>query len=1737
MSESPSTTVTSDPALPSWVALLRAQAARRPDHAALVFLPDGEREGARLTYAQLDLRARGLAAALQSQGLQGRHVLLMLPSGVHYVLSFLACLYAGAIPVPGYPPSNSMHARRMAHIAGDCEARAALVSATQDGSEALREACADLACPVLRIDDEGRLHGPAGEASDAAAWQPPLLDRDSVAYLQYTSGSTSQPRGVIVTHGNLLAHAAGWHCAPGLGEDDVFVSWLPLFHDMGLILGLLQMFHEGGTVVLMPPLAFVQQPLRWLQALSHYGGTASYAPNFAYELCCQAAQAQPDLTLDLSRWAVAGNGAEPVRAETLARFRQQFARFGLRAEALSPGYGLAEATLTVTRQPRLQAPPVVQASSAALARGLLQPAEAGQPCTALVGCGQAWPGAEAVIADPQHAEACPDGRIGEIWVRGPVVAQGYWRQAAMSEQAFLARLADGSGPWLRTGDLGAWHQGQLFITGRIKDLIVIRGQNHYPQDLERSAQQAHEALAGAQGAAFAIQQDGQEQLVLLQEVRRAERHRLDGEAVTTALREAMAAQHGLHLHAVCLLRPASLPMTSSGKIQRHACRQLFLEGKLKPLHQWQDTAPPAPATPSEASAAWPGSPELSRWLLARCAALSHLPQELLSTEQSFASMGLDSLDLVTLSGELSARLGRRVEPTLLYAQPRISALLAALGSEGTALTDSPRPAQAQDEPIALIGMACRLPGADGAEAFWQLLDEGRDAITEVPAARWDAQAIASAEPGQPGRSCSRWGGFIEGIEQFDAAFFGISAREADAMDPQQRLLLQTCWHALEDAGLRAENLAGSDTGVFIGAMTHDYQLLQLRQGQPLDAYFGTGNQASILANRLSYVLGLQGPSWTVETACSSSLVALHQARRALLDGDCGLALVGGVNALLAPDLYVALSQAQMLSPDGRCRAFDAGANGYVRAEGCAVVVLKRLSEAQRDGDRILGLLRGSAVNQDGRSNGLTAPNGPAQQAVMRKALAGAGLQAQSVSYVEAHGTGTSLGDPIEMESIQQVYGRTAGAPLWVGSVKSNIGHAEPLAGLAGLCKVLLALRHERIPASLHVQQLNPLLRLEGSACQVAREAQPWPPGAAPRRAAVSSFGFGGTNAHVVLEEAPAFPAPPPPAAAQGPALLLLSARSERALQQLAQAYAHKLDDAQASLPSICQAAALRRSALPNRLAVVAEETATVAAALRAHARGEADPALFTAEHPVGPAQRTAFLFTGQGSQYPDMGRGLYRSEPVFRRSMDHCAQLLQPWLGFSLTEALYPETPGTATPLQLDDTAHAQPTLFALEWSLAQLWAAAGVRPDVLLGHSLGEYVAACVAGVFSLADGLRLVAERGRLMRDLTPPGAMLVLQGPAPALLALCQDALAGNELALAARNAADCLVLGGAPEAVERWQARALQHGLEARRLPGQRAFHTPSMRTMRAAFAEVLAGVALQPPRLPLISNLDGQLRGEALACADYWLDHACQTVEFEAGLQTLATLDCSRLIEIGPDPVLSSLARRHPQLDRSGRLWLSSLRRGRDDARHWLETLARWSVSGGETDWPAWHAARGDETTQAWQQVQGLPAYPFQTEAHWFQPAAPGSAAGHLPAGTLGQRTPAAAPVTVDPPTRPALPATLLQLPPEAARQALLDHLRHLAFQVLRLSPARRQDLTPGFPDTALSQLGFDSLMALELRKQLAQDTGIELPLRQLLVNTTARELVAVLHRLLLLQDLRPADETASAEQGLEEILL
>ncbi|MFG1954464.1 type I polyketide synthase, partial [Micromonospora sp. NPDC048830] len=713
------------------------------------------------------------------------------------------------------------------------------------------------------------------------------------------------------------------------------------------------------------------------------------------------------------------------------------------------------------------------------------------------------------------------------------------------------------------------------------------------------------------------------------------------------------------------------------------------------------------------------------------------------------------------------------------------------------------------EPIAVVGVGCRFPGGvDSPGAFWDLLVRGVDAVGEVPSGRWDVDAFFDPDPEVAGRMYSRAGHFVDGVDGFDAGFFGVSPREAVSLDPQQRLLLEVAWEALEDAGQVPGRLAGSRTGVFVGIGTDDYSLM-LRSADPasMDAYTGTGNAFSVAAGRLSYLLGLQGPSMAVDTACSSSLVAVHLACRSLRSGESDLALAGGVHLMLTPQGSIYLSRTRALSPDGRCKTFDASADGYGRGEGCGVVVLKRLSDARRDGDRVLAVVRGSAVNHDGPSSGLTVPNGLAQQELIRSALADAGVEPGEVDYVEAHGTGTPLGDPIEVDALAGALGRgrAAGRPLLLGSVKTNIGHLEAAAGVAGLIKTVLALRHGQVPAHLHLRTPNPHIKWDDLPVRVAAETTPWPRGERLRIAGVSSFGMSGTNAHLVLAEAP------DAAAANGveesgrPAHpLVLSARDVGALRVLAGRYVELLESVEApGFGVVCAAAAVTRSHFACRLAVVASDAVEAVARLRGWLAGEQHRLVVEGVVAVGRRPRVGWLFTGQGSQWVGMARALYESEPVFRSELDRCAELLAGELERPLLEVLFPSSDADADVAGkvLEQTGFTQPVLFAVEWALACLWRRWGVRPDVVLGHSVGELVAACVAGVLSLEDGLRLVAARGRLMQQLPAGGAMAAVSAPVDEVRPL----LEGTPVVVAAVNSPVETVVAGPGEAVEEIRQR--------------------------------------------------------------------------------------------------------------------------------------------------------------------------------------------------------------------------------------------------------------------------------------------------------------------------------------------
>ncbi|MEE8526588.1 MAG: SDR family NAD(P)-dependent oxidoreductase, partial [Thermoanaerobaculia bacterium] len=736
--------------------------------------------------------------------------------------------------------------------------------------------------------------------------------------------------------------------------------------------------------------------------------------------------------------------------------------------------------------------------------------------------------------------------------------------------------------------------------------------------------------------------------------------------------------------------------------------------------------------------------------------------------RGFFTLGMDSVTAVELRNRLEKTLGQSLESTVIFDYPSLERLGDYLEQQllpsaaPPAGGETPRRGAVQ-EPIAVIGLGCRFPvSAATPEDFWRQLRDGVDAIGEVPPDRWDIDAYYDPDVRVPGKMYTRWGGFVDGVDRFDAQFFGISPREALSLDPQQRWLLEVAWEALENAGRSPAGLVGSRTGVFVGISCNDY--LQRIVGGPatdIDAYLTSGNALNAAAGRLSYTLGLQGPSMAIDTACSSSLVAIHLACRSLRGGETDLALAGGVNVVLSPEGTINLCKARMMAADGRCKTFDRAADGYVRGEGCGIVVLKRLSEARADGDRILALVRGSAVNQDGPASGFTVPSGPAQQALVRDALADAGVESREIGYVEAHGTGTELGDPIEIGALAAVLGagRSEDRPLIVGTVKTNIGHLESAAGVAGVIKVVLALQHGEIPPHLHLRELNPHIDSAAAPIRIPDRPMPWPETHGRRLAGVSAFGFSGTNAHLVLESAPeiaAAEAAPPEHACH---LLSLSARSAGALRALAGRFAdHLASVPEASLGDVCFSANVGRASFNHRLAVPARSSEELRDRLAAVATDEDGAGVLQGlvEDPEPP--RVAFLFTGQGALRAGIGHQLYHTEPVFRRVLDRCDELLQPVIegsppsplrepGKSLLTVLYPE-PGS--PPQIDEAAWAQPALFAIEVALAELWRSWGIEPAAVLGHSLGEYAAACVAGVFDLEDGLQLVAERGRLMQEL---------------------------------------------------------------------------------------------------------------------------------------------------------------------------------------------------------------------------------------------------------------------------------------------------------------------------------------------------------------------------------------------------
>ncbi|MFF9649536.1 type I polyketide synthase [Streptomyces sp. NPDC014622] len=1536
----------------------------------------------RVTYRELERRTARLAGHLAGLGLaRGDRVAVLLGNRVEAVESLLAVTRASGVGVPLDPGNSEQELTRLLDDSGArvlitddaCLTRRRTLSprhgltvvVAEGGDEDAAGKSPSYAGFEEPADRTGKAGGrPAAVAGDVLRYEElagtephtPARDDlalDEVAWLLYTSGSSGVPKGVLSTQRNRLAPVAtGLVGVLGLSERDHVLWPLPLHHAMSQVVCFLGVTAVGASAVLLPrfSVAGVLGELRRGDAsFTLLGGVPT-----TYSALLDAVGGEE------SGADGGGLGALALR--------------GCVSGGAAAGPGFRESFEAICRVPYLEHYGSTEAGPVTM------PAPGG--ATTSGGCGRVLPGTRVRVGGG------PDGRDtgeGELWVNGPGIMAGYHGRPEATAEV----LREG---WFRTGDLARIDvSGGLAITGRASDLIVRGGVNIHPSEVEAVLRRlpgvADAAVAGRPHPVF-----GEVPVGYL--VPGPGGEVLDRGRVLAACRAELSGSKV----PVELFEVEGIPRTASGKTLRRDLAGL-------------------PARALGAEAADKPSEDLLALVRSEVAAVLGRTAQEVEPSTALRDLGMDSLTATVLRERLSAATGLPLSEAVAFDFPTAAALAAHLGERNAAAPAGTGPvdrgaARTDDDPVVIVGMACRCPGdVTSPEELWRLVADGRDAIGPFPTDRgWDTRALYDPDPGRPGRTYVREGGFLSGADRFDPGFFGISPREALAMDPQHRLLLEVAWEAFEHAGLVPGTLRGSATGVYVGLMYSDYARHLTRTPEHVEGYLGLGNAGSVASGRIAYTFGLEGPALTVDTACSSSLVALHLAAQALRRGECAFALAGGATVMSGPSSFVEFSRQRALAPDGRCKAFGASADGTGWAEGAGMLLLSRLSEARRAGLPVLAVVRGSAVNQDGASNGLTAPHGPAQQRVIRQALADAGLTPGDIDAVEAHGTGTRLGDVIEAEAFFATYGSHARQrPLRLGSVKSNIGHTQAAAGVAGVIKMVQAMRHGVLPRTLHADEPSPRIDWSTGRIALLTRAVEWPAAERPRRAGVSSFGISGTNAHVVLEEAPdcgEAAAPDAGAALEGAArpgpvavAFPVSARNAPGLRaQARRLYDHVAAAPDASLVDIGHSLATMRAVFEHRAVVVARDRAELLGSLRAVAEnteGGDRPGthMGTSRH-HGPV---ALLFTGQGSQRVGMGRELYESRelhPAFAGALDECCALFDTLLPVPLRDVVF-AGPGTERGALLRTTRFAQPALFALETALFRQFEAWGVRPGLVAGHSVGEVTAAHVAGVLSLADACTLVAARGRLMDALPPGGAMAAVAAGADEVA----THLAGTGCAveIAAINGPASVVVSGDEDAVREVAAHFRERGRSVTPLRVGHAFHSARMEPVLADFADVVRRLSFAAPRLPLITAVAGRAAtDEELCTPEFWVDHVRRPVRFADSVAHLGERGAAHYVELGPDGVLTGLVRdclasfgpapADPDPGGAGGggrgpapLVLPTLRGARPEADALLGTLAALHAHGVPVDWRAVLAGRGGRRV-------ALPTYAFQRRRYWLEPA-------------------------------------------------------------------------------------------------------------------------------------------------------
>lgn len=1596
-------------------ALVEAQVARSPDAPAVIA------QDRTLTFAQLNREANRLACHLRAQGVgPDDRVGICIERGWAMVVGLLAILKAGGAYVPldpAYPHD------RLVHMLGDSAPKVLLTQATLLPLLQTLE----VRCPVLDLTVEQPAW--AGEADTDVAAQALGLTARHLAYMIYTSGSTGLPKGAMNEHRGIVNRLLWMQDAYGLGAHDTVLQKTPFSFDVS-VWEFFWPLLTGARLVMARPDGH-KDPAYLASVIGEHGVTTlHFVPSMLHAFLED--DAAPSCAGVLKRVMCSGEALPVALAE---RFHQR-----LPGVELHNLYGPTEAAVDVT------------AWTSAPGKATLS-----------VPIGKPIANTRMYVLDP-CLQPVPRGVTGELYIGGVQVGRGYLNRDELTAERFVADpfAGDRQARMYRTGDLGRWlPDGNIEYQGRNDFQVKIRGFRIELGEIEARLMEHPQVSAGV----VLARPDGDGDLRL---VAYYVTQPVDAAIGVEALRAHLGLQLPEHMIPAHFVRLPALPVTPNGKLDRRALPE------------------PGSERPELAVAFEPAQGAIEQMICAAYASVLGIEQ--VGRNDNFFDLGGNSLLAMRLlervRREREATAGEGASNTPLSAldffrHPTPSALASLLqGGAQTTIPASrfgraPREGAARNEAIAIVAMAGRFPGAGDVEAFWRNLCEGRDSITYFKPDELDP-AVTASERSDPGYVAAR--GVIEGLENFDAAFFGISPREAELMDPQQRIFLELSWECLERAGYAPDATPGP-VGVFAGMNNGTYFQRHLAHRPDLIAKLGdfqvmVNNEKDYIATHVAHKLNLTGPAVSTHTACSTSLVAICQAVDSLRAGHCDMALAGAASATCPPRSGYRHIEGAMLSRDGHTRTFDRDATGTVFSDGATVVLLKRLDDALADGDPVYAVIRGAAVNNDGgHKASFTAPSSEGQAAVIAMAHTDAGVDPRSIGYVEAHGTGTPLGDPIEVEGLTRAFRRSTADTGFcrIGSVKSNVGHLVIAAGGAGVIKTALSLWEQRIPASLHYQQANASIDFGATPFIVNDRLSDWPAGNAPRRAGVSSFGVGGTNAHVVIEEAPARDESE---RGQGPQLLVLSARTPAALARSAERLAdHLAAQPQANLADVAWTLAVGRKAFAHRVCVVADDVAAAVDALRTNEL----TAAATRSRPARSSD-VVFMFPGQGSQYAGMGRGLYASEPAFRAAFDECADLLRAELGFDLRERVFA---GSAEDLQ--PTATMQPATFAIEYALARMWMSHGVMPAAMIGHSVGEFVAAALAGVFTLADALRLVARRGALMQA-QPTGTMMSVRLALDALLPRLPD-----DLSLAAENAPGACVVSGPDDAIARFQGQLESDGVACRVLHTSHAFHSSMMDDVVAPFRAEVAAVVRSAPAVPLMSTASAQwLDDETAMSAEYWAQHLREPVRFAAALERLVDERPRVLLEVGPRTTLATLARQHPGVQRQPAVAVSTLTDSPDAEEACIRNAAGQLWCRGAAIDPATFDRRQQRRRVL------LPTYPFERQRFWVE--APSAIANVVPHPALNITTDLEIPMPhlVASPTTQDVGSPAQSAVAADRRPALIGRLRDVFEDVVGF------DLSDADSEANFMELGLDSLMLTQVATQLQRTFAVSVTFRQLM---------------------------------------